>query len=41
MKIINSCKAAGLPVPTLEEDGGGFIVKLLTVFRKKNCGNWD
>lgn len=28
MKIVNSCKAAGLPTPTLEEDGGGFIVKL-------------
>ena len=28
MKIINSCKAAGLPIPILEEDGGGFIVKL-------------
>jgi ATP-dependent DNA helicase RecG len=28
MKIINSCKAAGLPTPVLEEDGGGFIVKL-------------
>jgi ATP-dependent DNA helicase RecG len=28
MKIVNSCKAAGLPTPILEEDGGGFIVKL-------------
>jgi ATP-dependent DNA helicase RecG len=28
MKIINSCKAAELPTPILEEDGGGFIVKL-------------
>jgi len=28
MKIINSCKAAGLPTPVMEEDGGGFIVKL-------------
>jgi ATP-dependent DNA helicase RecG len=28
MKIVNSCKAAGLPTPVLEEDGGGFIVKL-------------
>jgi ATP-dependent DNA helicase RecG len=28
MKIVNSCKAAGLPAPVLEEDGGGFIVKL-------------
>jgi ATP-dependent DNA helicase RecG len=28
MKIINSCKAAGLPTPTLEEDMGGFMVKL-------------
>jgi len=28
MKIVNSCKAAQLPTPILEEDGGGFIVKL-------------
>lgn len=28
MKIIDSCKAAGLPTPALEEDMGGFIVKL-------------
>jgi ATP-dependent DNA helicase RecG len=28
MKIVNSCKTAGLPVPVIEEDGGGFIVKL-------------
>ena len=28
MKIINSCKVAGLPAPMLEEDGGGFIVRL-------------
>ena len=28
MKIINSCKTAGLPTPMLEEDGGGFIVRL-------------
>ena len=28
MKIVNSCKAAGLPTPTLEEDLGGFMVKL-------------
>jgi len=28
MKIVNSCKEAGLPTPILEEDGGGFIVKL-------------
>jgi ATP-dependent DNA helicase RecG len=28
MKIVNSCKAAGLPTPILEEDGGGFIVRL-------------
>jgi ATP-dependent DNA helicase RecG len=28
MKIVNSCKAAGLPAPTLEEDMGGFMVKL-------------
>ncbi len=28
MKIVNSCKVAGLPVPILEEDGGGFIVRL-------------
>ncbi|MDR1883974.1 MAG: putative DNA binding domain-containing protein [Prevotella sp.] len=28
MKIVDSCKAAGLPTPILEEDGGGFIVKL-------------
>jgi ATP-dependent DNA helicase RecG len=28
MKIVNSCKAAGLPTPAMEEDGGGFIVKL-------------
>jgi ATP-dependent DNA helicase RecG len=28
MKIVNACKAAGLPTPILEEDGGGFIVKL-------------
>ncbi|MGV8138531.1 MAG: ATP-binding protein [Mangrovibacterium sp.] len=28
MKIIDSCKAAGLPTPVMEEDGGGFIVKL-------------
>jgi ATP-dependent DNA helicase RecG len=28
MKIVSSCKSAGLPTPALEEDGGGFIVKL-------------
>jgi len=28
MKIMDSCKAAGLPTPIMEEDGGGFIVKL-------------
>jgi ATP-dependent DNA helicase RecG len=28
MKIVNSCKSAGLPTPVIEEDGGGFIVKL-------------
>ena len=28
MKIMDSCKAAGLPTPVMEEDGGGFIVKL-------------
>jgi ATP-dependent DNA helicase RecG len=28
MKIVNSCKAAGLSAPVMEEDGGGFIVKL-------------
>ena len=28
MKIVNSCKIAGLPTPTLEEDMGGFMVKL-------------
>jgi ATP-dependent DNA helicase RecG len=28
MKIVNSCMAAGLPAPILEEDGGGFIVRL-------------
>jgi ATP-dependent DNA helicase RecG len=28
MKIVNSCKATGLPTPIMEEDGGGFIVKL-------------
>ena len=28
MKIVDSCKAAGLPSPILEEDCGGFIVKL-------------
>jgi ATP-dependent DNA helicase RecG len=28
MKIVNACKSAGFPVPVLEEDGGGFIVKL-------------
>ena len=28
MKIVNSCQAARLPTPILEEDGGGFIVKL-------------
>jgi ATP-dependent DNA helicase RecG len=28
MKIVNSCKAAGIPTPTLEEDMGGFMVKL-------------
>ncbi len=28
MKIINSCKAAGLPTPNLEEEMGGFMVKL-------------
>jgi ATP-dependent DNA helicase RecG len=28
MKIVNSCKIAGLPTPVIEEDGGGFIVKL-------------
>ena len=28
MKIMNSCKAAGLPTPMIEEDGGGIIVRL-------------
>jgi ATP-dependent DNA helicase RecG len=28
MKIVDSCKAAGLPSPVMEEDGGGFIVRL-------------
>jgi ATP-dependent DNA helicase RecG len=28
MKIVDSCKIAGLPAPVLEEDGGGFIVRL-------------
>jgi len=28
MKIINSCKAVGLPTPAMEEDGGGFRVIL-------------
>jgi ATP-dependent DNA helicase RecG len=28
MKIVDSCKSAGLPVPIMEEDGGGFIVRL-------------
>ena len=28
MKIIDSCKAVGLPTPVMEEDCGGFIVKL-------------
>ncbi|MCL2291010.1 MAG: putative DNA binding domain-containing protein [Bacteroidetes bacterium] len=32
MKIINSCKAAGLPTPELNEKEGGFIV---TLFRDK------
>ncbi len=28
MRIVDACKAAGLPVPMMEEDGGGFIVQL-------------
>jgi len=28
MKIVDSCKFAGLPMPIMEEDGGGFIVRL-------------
>ena len=28
MKIVDSCKAAGLPSPLMVEDGGGFIVRL-------------
>lgn len=28
MKIVDSCKTAGLQTPTMEEDGGGFIVRL-------------
>lgn len=28
MKIVDSCKAAGLPAPLMEEDGGGFIVQV-------------
>lgn len=28
MKIVDSCKMAGLPMPVMEENGGGFIVKL-------------
>ena len=28
MKSVDSCKAAGLQTPTMEEDGGGFIVRL-------------
>jgi ATP-dependent DNA helicase RecG len=27
-KIMDACKLAGLPTPVMEEDGGGFIVKL-------------
>lgn len=27
-KIIDACKLAGLPMPVMKEDGGGFIVKL-------------
>uniref|UniRef100_UPI000AAB50F9 ATP-binding protein n=1 Tax=Candidatus Symbiothrix dinenymphae TaxID=467085 RepID=UPI000AAB50F9 len=27
-KIVDACKLAGLPTPILEEDGGGFIVRL-------------
>jgi ATP-dependent DNA helicase RecG len=29
MKIVDACKAAGLPAPLMEEDGGGFIVQLI------------
>ena len=28
MKIVDSCKTVGLPQPVMEEDGGGFVVKL-------------
>jgi ATP-dependent DNA helicase RecG len=28
MKIVDACKSAGLSNPVIEEDGGGFIVKL-------------
>jgi ATP-dependent DNA helicase RecG len=28
MKIVDACKAAGLPAPLMEEDGGGFIVQV-------------
>jgi ATP-dependent DNA helicase RecG len=28
MKIVDACKAAGLPAPLMEEDGGGFIVQM-------------
>ena len=28
MKIFNSCKMAQMPAPSIEEDGGGFMVKL-------------
>jgi ATP-dependent DNA helicase RecG len=28
MKIVNSCKSSGLPIPTIEEDMGGFMVKI-------------
>ncbi len=31
MKIVNSCKAAALPAPVLEKDGGGFIVRLFNI----------
>lgn len=28
MKIVDSCQTAGLPMPVMKEDGGGFIVRL-------------
>ncbi len=38
MKIVDSCKIAGLPNLVMEEEGGGFIVKLFKdIYTEDHC----